>query len=282
MENPTFLDTEGNEKSNAELEQLRADLDKLRQEVFAAETGIFAQVLKWAGLLGLIVSSALASTAIWDWSVRGPADRIASEVEQLERTLTEIARANAEIAAVPAESPQFQAVAQNLNALKIPLTDTALTLVDQIRALDSDAVSGAALLSLSYELANQQRYHEAIRVGTLSAEIAKEKSLELEARRLSATTAFQSLDEDLIEGGRREFQSIADEAAGLEGMARYWVIGNTLRDWIVSEALVGNCVAARDLFIGFETEFDHPGVLWIARGSRDTTTQLINSRQLCQ
>jgi hypothetical protein len=227
------------------IEALRADLDELRREVYAAETGVFAKVSKWAGLVGLVVSSALALTAIWDWAVTEQANRLADNIARVDSVLVELAKANATIAQVPPQSPQYQAIAQNINGLKIPLVDTAVTTVNEIQQADRSAVSSGALLALAYELGNQQRYADAIEIANRASENATNKAIELESRRLSASVSFQSLDDNLVMSGRTEFKTVISEASMMRGLTRYLISSNAIRDWAVSEGLVGNCDAYR-------------------------------------
>lgn len=264
------------------ISELRTELDELRREVYASETGTFAKITKWAGLGGLVISSALASTAIWDWAVTAKANRLADSIAQVDGVLAELAKANAVVAQVPPQSPQYQAIAQNMNSLKIPLLDTALATVNEVQLSDKDAVSSGALLALAYELGNQQRYEEAIDIAKRASVTATDKAIELEARRLAASVSFQSLDDELIVSGRTEFDALLAEASKIQGLTRYWLSSNAIRDWAVSEGIVGNCEAVPEIVARFDSDFMHPGTKSIATEGRNSTLQLLTFRQLCQ
>ncbi len=265
-----------------ELLELRAELNQLRREVYATETSAFAKVTKWAGLVGLMISSALALTAIWDWAVTEKANRLAGNVARLDRALVELSKANAVVAQVPLRSPQYQAIAQNMNGLKIPLLDTAVATVNEIQLSDQNAVSSGALLALAYELSNQQRYEDAIDIAKRASANSTDNAIELEARRLVASTSFQSLDNDLIESGRKEFHAVLSEASKIQGLKRYWLSSNAIRDWAISEGIVGNCKAVPVIIARFDTDFTHPGAKSIATEGRNSTLRLLSAGQLCQ
>lgn len=265
-----------------ELSGLRAELHELRREVYAAETGTFAKVTKWAGLGGLIISSVLASTAIWDWAVTEKANRLAASAARVDTMLVELGKANVAVAQVHPQSPLYQAIAQNMNGLKIPLLDTAVATVREVHLSGQSAVSSGALLALAYELGNQQRYEDAIDIAKRASENAADKAIELEARRLAASISFQSLDDDLIANGRAEFDAVLDEASKIQGLKGYWVSSNAIRDWAVAEGIIGNCEALPKIFARFDSDFTHPGSKSIATGGRRTALQLLADRQLCQ
>lgn len=265
-----------------DLSILQAELDELRREVYAAETGTFAKITKWAGFAGLVISSVLASTAIWDWAITEKANRLADSVVQVDSILAELAKANAAVAQVSPQSPQYQAFAQNMNSLKIPLLDTAITTVKEVQLSDQNAISAGALLALAYELGNQQRYGDAIDIAELASASATDKGIELEARRLAASVSFQSLDKKLIASGRTQFNDVLAEATEIQGLNRYWLSSNAIRDWAVSEGIIGNCDAIPDVIARFDSDFEHPGTRSIAAEGRRSTLQLLALRQLCQ
>jgi len=282
MENKQLLPDEAPQEKEREQQELRTDLEKLRRKVDAADVGVFAKVSKWAGLLGLVISTALASTAIWDWAITARADRLAEDIARVDTILTELAKASTAVAQVPPQSPQYQAIAQNLNGLKIPLLDTAVATVNDIQKVNKSAISSGALLVLAYELGNQHRYTEAISIAKLASENTTSKAIELEARRLAASVAFQSLDSDLIAGARIEFETVVSEASQLQGFQGYLISSNAIRDWSVSEALLGNCEEARKTLQRFDSGFNSPGAKAIAHEGRTNALQLLAIRRLCQ
>lgn len=276
------MDEKLTETTEIHLETLQTEFDELRREVYSADTGILARISKWAGLMGLVISSALASTAIWDWWVTSRDVRLAESIAQLDELLAEIAKANVVVAQFSTHTSQYESIAQYMNGLRVPLADSALAAVRSIDEDDRGAVSAGALLALASELGTQHRYMDAIHIAGRASENAEDKAIELEARRLSAGFLFQTLEDDLVERGRTDFGTVVSEASQVPGLVRFSVSSNAIRDWAIAEAMIGNCEAVPQILRYFDTEFSHPGAKFVATVGRRSTMRVLATQQLCQ
>ena len=231
---------------------------------------------KWAGIIALLISSAVGVFTVIDQTLTAPDERRSADLAQLSAIITEIGKAN--ISSVMHKgSPSQLAVAQGINSVKFPLLASAVGIVKKY----PEHIDAASLIVLAQELIQVQDYGLALEYATMARNKDTVRDLRIVATQVMAGANMKMSGKSHSKEARRLFEETIAEAKRVKSVNRSWLISNTLRDWAIEEILLGNCEKAGRILARFKTDIPFPTGRAAAQAGFFSVVEAAHSIQTC-
>ena len=241
--------------------RIESELDGIQDYIDREKRSVQIRISKWAGVAALLISIVVGGITAHDSIFVGPKQRQAQDLAQLRDIITQIGRANLDIAS-RASTMKFDFADMNYgqisNGIKLPLTLSAVEIIEKY----PEHVPIFAFMAIMPELSYAQYHARTISLGEIARKRVRDEKINIavfsELTRLMANAYMgRGSDADKEEARRLYLESI-DEAENLEGIIKPWITANTIRDWSGNEAIYGNCGESIKIFERLITNIDEP------------------------
>lgn len=240
--------------------RIESELDGIQDYIAREKRSVHIRISKWAGVAALLISIVVGGFTVYDRIFLGPKQRQAQDLEQLRDIITQIGKANLEIASRVSSSMETSFVGVNYgqigNGIKLPLMLSAVEIIEK----HPKHVPIFAFMAIIPELFQAQYYERAISLGEVARERVREEDINTAVfseltRQIATVYMGKGSDEDK-ENARKFYLESIKEAETLEDINKPWIIANTIRDWSSNEAMHGNCDGSIKIFERLITHID--------------------------
>ena len=254
--------------------RIESELDGIQDYIDREKRSVQIRISKWAGVAALLISIVVGGLTVHDSIFVDPKQRQAQDLEQLRDIITQIGRANLDIAS-RASSMEADSAGVNYdqigNGIKLPLMLNAVEIIEK----HLEHVPIFAFMAIIPELFQAQYYDRAILLGEIARKRVREEKINdavfSELTRQIATVYMGKGGDEDKENARKYYLESIKRAETLEDINKPWIIANTIRDWSNSEAMHGNCDGSIEVFERLITNIDEP----IGRPARCATAKNI-------
>lgn len=241
--------------------RIESEIDGIQDYIDREKRSVQIRISKWAGVAALLISIVVGGLTVHNSIFVDPKQRQAQDLAQLRDIITQIGRANLDIASrVSTMKFDFADVnySQISNGIKLPLTLNAVEIIEKY----PEHVPIFAFMAIMPELSYAQYHARAISLGEIARKRIQEEKINIavfsELTRLMANAYMGRGSDEDKEKARRLYLESIDEAENLEGTIKHWITANTIRDWSGSEAIYGNCDDSIKIFERLITNIDEP------------------------
>lgn len=261
--------------------EIESRLDDIQHHIRLEETSLRKKLSEWGGMIALFLSILIGGYTVFENLVLADKRQRAEDLRQLREIVVEIGKLNVEAVS---DFPQTEAAGkrggpsdvssqdlgmlaqaskgQAINNIKLPLMDRAVSIIEEHK----EYVDPATVLVIVQELYNAQDLLQAQEMGFLAMSLAKRGSpLYSEAARISASTFAAESSVESIAEARKLYAQAISSAKEVKNINAPWLLSNSIRDWSLMEALIGNCPGSLKAYKMLFEELDGSGVEKVAR-----------------
>ena len=223
---------------------------KLEGRLDSEEKSPGRKIGQWMGLAALIISITVGGFQIYENIILREREALASDRRALADYVRQITALNSKIISMYISAQTNPAVRSLAKVLYIEKR-SIMGLADRLLSERKKLAGFASLFTLSAEHLNVGNTAKARQYAELAVSSATTDADRAEAQRLVARTMFAPGKGQDIPGARNTFGRAVDTIQQIDTFLRADLFANLYSDWIVSEAMFGDCETASELWQSF-------------------------------
>jgi tetratricopeptide (TPR) repeat protein len=245
------MDSKMDNDVNDPVFQISKRLDSLENDFRNKKKSLIEKIGMWGGIIALALSLIISFVALYDRLISKPKEQEEQYREKLKEKIAKIQQINNNIAKINASKLKVEEKLQ-LESLAASEKPNFIESANQLIMKLKQNIGAADFYILGYEKANAGDFEGGRTYLEKAIEKTSDVNLKSECHRNLGKLFFMTKDDRLLDKARNEYSKSISLIVELKQWGRSAQLAYIYADWVIMEALCGNCDRAKKLYDKFK------------------------------